>query len=58
MSESIRFECRSCKKITEQIERIVTENLPANVKVLQCKVLSKMSWSIMGTYADVRELVY
>jgi hypothetical protein len=36
MSESIRFDCRSCKKITEQIERIVTDNLPPNVKVLQC----------------------
>ena len=36
MSESIRFECRNCKKVTDQIERIVTDNLPPNVKVLQC----------------------
>jgi hypothetical protein len=52
MSESIRFECRNCKKITEQIERIVTDNLPANVKVLQCKVCSKMSVCLLVTYAD------
>ena len=42
MSESIRFECRSCKKVTEQIERIVTNNLPPNVKVLQCSVCGAM----------------
>ena len=53
MSESIRVECRSCKKVTEQIERIVTDNLPANVKVLQCKVCSKMSVCLLVTYADV-----
>ena len=43
MSESIRFECRSCKKVTAQLERIVTDNLPPNVKVLQCTICSKMS---------------
>ena len=32
----LRFECRICKKITNQIERIVTDNLPPNVKVLEC----------------------
>jgi len=53
MNESIRFECRSCNKITEQIERIVTHNLPANVKVLQCKTCSKMSVCLLVTYADV-----
>jgi len=53
MNESVRFECRSCKKITEQIERIVTDNLPPNVKVLQCKVCSKMSVCLLVTYADV-----
>ena len=52
MNESIRFECRSCKKITEQIERIVTNNLPPNVKVLQCTVCSKMSVCLLVTYAD------
>ena len=53
MSESIRFECRSCKKITEQIERIITDTLPPNVKVLQCTVCSKMSVCLLVTYADV-----
>ena len=42
MSQAIRFECRSCKKITEQIERIVTDNLPPNVKVLECSVCGIM----------------
>ena len=36
MTIAIRYECRKCKKITEQIERIITDNLPDNVKVLQC----------------------
>ena len=53
MSESIRFECRSCKKVTEQIERIVTNNLPPNVKVLQCTVCRKLSVCLLVTYADV-----
>jgi hypothetical protein len=53
MSDSIRFECRSCKKITEQIERIVTDNLPPNVKVLQCIKCSKMSVCLLVDYADV-----
>ena len=32
----IRFECRKCKKVTDQIERIITDNLPPYVKTLQC----------------------
>ena len=52
MTESVQFECRSCKKITEQIERIVTNNLPPNVKVLQCKVCSKMSVCLLVDYSD------
>ena len=36
VSVTIRYECRKCKKITEQIERIVVDNLPDHVKVLQC----------------------
>ena len=42
MSEYIRFECRKCKKITNQVERIVTDNLPPNVKVLECSVCGIM----------------
>ena len=53
MSQAIRFECRNCKKVTDQIERIVADNLPPNVKVLQCKVCSKMSVCLLVTYADV-----
>lgn len=53
MSEYIRFECRNCQKITEQLERIVADNLPPNVKVLQCKVCSKMSVCLLVACADV-----
>ena len=53
MSQAIRFECRSCKKVTDQIERIVADNLPPNVKVLQCKVCSKMSVCLLVDYADI-----
>jgi len=43
MSAYIRFECRKCKKVTNQVERIVTDNLPPNVKVLMCRVCGAMS---------------
>ena len=36
MTETITAPCRICKKDTKQLERIVTHNLPPNVKVLQC----------------------
>ena len=42
MSYYIRFECRKCKKVTNQLERIVTDNLPPNVKVLECCVCGVM----------------
>lgn len=47
MSEPIRFACRMCQKVTNQLERIVTDNLPPNVKVLQCTVCSTMSVCLM-----------
>lgn len=31
-----KHECRQCKRVTEQIERIITDNLPPYVKTLQC----------------------
>jgi hypothetical protein len=31
-----KYECRPCKKVTDQIERIITDNLPPYVKTLQC----------------------
>ena len=29
-----KYECRKCKKDTDQIERIITDNLPPYVKTL------------------------
>jgi len=43
MSAHIRFECRKCGKVTDQLERIVTDNLPPNVKTLQCTICAAMS---------------
>lgn len=40
--QTLRFNCRPCKKVTDQIEQMVTDNLPANVKVLQCTVCGIM----------------
>ena len=34
--EHLSAPCRVCKKVTDQVERIVTDNLPPNVKTLQC----------------------
>jgi transcription elongation factor Elf1 len=42
VSEYLRFECRKCGKVTDQLERIVTDNLPPNVKVLECSVCGIM----------------
>ena len=47
MSEVIRFECRKCKKVTDQLERIVTDNLPEHVKVLQCTRCGAMGVCLM-----------
>ena len=48
MSEFIRFECRLCKKVTNQLERIVTDTLPPNVKVLECTVCGAMGVCMMS----------
>lgn len=34
--DKIKFECRKCKKITEQIIHKITDNLPDGVEVIQC----------------------
>ena len=47
--EYIKFECRMCKKKTNQIERIVTDMLPPNVKTLQCCTCGAMSMCLMDT---------
>ncbi len=52
--ETIKYECRKCKKVTDQIERIITDNLPPNVKTLQCIKCGCMSVCLMeGKDADV-----
>lgn len=53
MSDYVRFECRKCKKITNQVERIVTDTLPPNVKVLECTACGVMGVCLMGDYADI-----
>ena len=52
MSELIRFECRSCNKITDQLERIVADNLPPNVKVLQCTKCGVMGVCSLESYTE------
>jgi hypothetical protein len=31
-----KTKCRLCARVTEHIERVVTDNLPAYVKTMQC----------------------
>ena len=33
---TIEFECRKCKKVTNQVIHKVTDTLPPGVEVLQC----------------------
>ena len=47
MSITIRYICRKCQKVTEQIERIITDNLPDHVKVLQCTRCGVMGICLM-----------
>ena len=52
--ETIKYECRKCKKVTDQIERIITDNLPPNVKTLQCTKCGVMGVCLVGDQnADV-----
>ena len=50
-SDYIRFECRLCKRVTNQVERIITDNLPANVKVLECTRCGAMGVCLMSEAA-------
>jgi len=43
-----KYECRLCKKKTNQVERIITDNLPEHVKVLQCTVCGVMGVCLMS----------
>jgi hypothetical protein len=44
--------CRLCGKITEHIERVVTDNLPPYVKTLQCVKCGVMGVVLMEDVKD------
>ena len=46
--EQLRFKCRVCKKETQQLIRVITDNLPENVKTIQCCVCSTMTVALIG----------
>ena len=46
--DKLQFECRKCKKKTTQLVRIITDNLPENVKTIQCTVCSCMTVAMIG----------
>jgi hypothetical protein len=46
--DKLRFKCRVCKKETEQLIRVITHNLPDNVKTIQCCVCSTMTVAMIG----------
>lgn len=45
--ELLDYNCRICQRLTKQRERVVTNNLPPNVKVLECTVCSTMGICLM-----------
>ena len=47
--EKLRFECRRCKRETLQVERIVTDLLPAGVKTLECTVCGTLGVCLVGS---------
>ena len=52
--DKLRFKCRVCKKETEQLIRVITANLPPNIKTIQCCVCSTMTVARIGeANADV-----
>ena len=46
--DKLRFKCRVCKKDTEQLIRVITDNLPENVKTIQCCICSTMTVALIG----------
>ena len=42
-----KTKCRLCGKMTDHIERVVTDNLPPNVKTLQCTKCGVMGVCLM-----------
>ena len=52
--ETIQFECRICKKITNQVIHRVTDNLPPGVEVIQCVKCETMGVALVrGTSGDL-----
>ena len=49
----ISYVCRKCSKMTRHLIRIVTENLPPNVKVLECSTCGVMGVALV----DEKDLV-
>lgn len=47
--ETVRFECRMCKKITTQLIVKITDLLPPGVETIQCQVCSCMTVAQIGT---------
>ena len=46
--ETIEFECRKCKKVTNQVIHKVTDNLPPGVEVIQCTKCEIMGVALVG----------
>jgi hypothetical protein len=46
--DKLRFDCRRCKRVTLQVERIVTDLLPPGVKTLECTVCGTMGVCLVG----------
>ena len=51
--EQLQFECRVCKKVTNQLIRIITDNLPEHVKVLECTICSTMGVALVGNNGNL-----
>ena len=47
-----KTKCRLCDKVTDHIERIVTNNLPPNVKTLECVKCGVMGVVMMEDVKD------
>jgi hypothetical protein len=46
--DKLRYNCRMCNKETEQLIRVITDNLPDHVKTIQCCVCSTMTVALIG----------
>ena len=46
--ETIEFECRKCKKVTNQVIHKVIDNLPPGVEVIQCTKCEVMGVALVG----------